>query len=105
MILTIFIQVVYGVDIDYKCDIEGGVIIIHGVGTVIGSGAKNSRGTKVYHQVTLGIKGSGIQDGFPTIGQNVVLGAGSKLLGNIIVGDNSIIGANVVLTRDLKKIP
>lgn len=101
LILTRFIQIIYAVDIDYKSKIEGGVIIIHGVGIVIGCEAYISEGTIIYHQVTLGLKGSKFNDGYPYIGKNVVLGAGSKLLGKIKIGDDTIIGPNVVVLNDV----
>lgn len=79
MILTRIIQdtgsVRYRYRLDYGAAIEGGVIIIHGVGTVIGSGVYIGGGTIIYHQVTLGVKMSAKSDGFPKIGKNCVLGA------------------------------
>jgi len=101
LIFTRIIQIIYGIDIDYRAKLEGGVIIIHGVGTVIGSGAVIKSGTIIYHQVTIGIKGSGMNDGFATIEENCVLGTGSKILGILTVGKNSTIGANVVVTKDI----
>lgn len=103
LVLTRVIQVIYGIDIDFRCKIDSGVILIHGVGIVIGNGVEIKSGSIIYHQVTLGIKGSGINDGFPKIGKNVVLGAGSKLLGNIVIGDDCIIGPNVVLMDNVDK--
>lgn len=55
LILTRIIQVLYAIDIDYRSRIEGGVIIIHGVGLVVGAGVYIKTGTTLYHQVTLGI--------------------------------------------------
>ncbi|MFT3737380.1 MAG: hypothetical protein QM786_01345 [Breznakibacter sp.] len=101
LLLTRIIQIVYSIDIDYRCTIYGGIIIIHGDGIVIGQGAIIGSGTVIYHQVTLGIKGSGLNEGFPTIKDNCVLGSGAKLLGNIVVGSGSIIGANCVVTSDI----
>src|SRR5699024_8180269 len=91
----------YGIDISYRAKIDGGVIIIHGYGLVIGEGATIDSGVIMYHQVTLGIKGTGENDGFPSIGSGCVLGAGAKLLGPLSVGKNTIIGANVVVTKDV----
>lgn len=51
--------------------------------------------------MTIGIKGSGMNDGFATIEENCVLGSGSKILGKLSVGKNSTIGANVVITKDI----
>jgi serine O-acetyltransferase len=103
LILSRLIHVIYAIDIDFKAKIDGGVILIHGVGVVIGSGAVIHSGVIIYHQVTLGIKGSGINDGFPVIHKNVVLGAGSKMFGKITIGESSIVGANIVLTEDLEQ--
>jgi len=103
LILTRIIQVFYSIDIDYKAKLEGGIIIIHGVGLVIGGGAIVKTRTVVYHQVTLGIKGSGQRDGFPTINEGCILCAGAKLFGAIVIGENSIIGANVVVTSNVDK--
>lgn len=101
MILTRIIQITYAIDIDYKSIIEGGVIIIHGSGIVIGNGVIIKKNTVLYHQVTLGIKGNGINDGFPTIEENCTIGAGAKIFGKINIGANSIIGANTVVTDDI----
>lgn len=101
LVLTRIIQIIYSIDIDYRAKIEGGVIMIHGVGTVIGSGAVIKSGTIIYHQVTIGIKGSGKNDGFATIENDCVLGAGAKILGKLTVGENSTIGANVVIIKDI----
>jgi len=103
LIFTRIIQIIYCIDIDYRAKIEGGVIIIHGSGTVIGSGAIIKSGTIIYHQVTIGIKGSQNNDGFATIEENCILGAGAKILGKLTIGANSIIGANVVITKDIPK--
>lgn len=102
LVFTRFIQIIYGIDIDYRAKIQGGVVIIHGMGLVIGMGAEIQKGCTLYHQVTLGIKGSLTADGFPTVEENCVLGAGSKILGPVRVKKNSIIGANVVLTTSIE---
>lgn len=105
LILTRIVQIFYAVDIDYKATIEGGIIIIHGIGTVIGQGAVVRAGCTIYHGVTLGRKGQGIEitgnDGYPTINKNVVLGAGAKVLGNVNVGEHSVVGPNCVVTADI----
>ncbi len=100
-ILTRFCQILYAIDIDPSARIAGGVIIYHGVGLVIGAGAVIEPRVVLFHGVTLGIKRSGRHDGFPHIESNVVLGSGARLLGRLVVGKHSVIGANCVISRDV----
>ncbi|WP_134092151.1 serine O-acetyltransferase [Olivibacter sp. XZL3] len=107
LLFTRIIQVLYAIDIDYKAKIQGGVIIIHGVGLVIGEGAIIEKGSVLYHGVTLGRKTQGKYtpegDGFPQVGRDCVIGAGAKLLGAVIIGAGSIVGANCVVTESLEE--
>ena len=95
-------RILFAIDIHPAAKIESGVVIDHGIGTVIGSTVKIGSGTLIYHGVTLGARN--IQKGkrHPDIGKNVLIGAGSKILGPIKIGDNSQIGANSVV---LKNVP
>jgi Serine acetyltransferase len=102
LILTRIIQILYGIDIDWRSKISGGCLIVHGVGLVIGNGVVIGKNAKIYHGVTLGIKDNGRQDdGFPIVGQNVLIGSGAKILGNVKIGDNVKIGANSVVLHDV----
>jgi len=56
LFLTRLIQILYSIDIDYRAEIEGGIVIIHGVELVISSDAKIHKGTIIYHQVTWVLK-------------------------------------------------
>ena len=107
-LLTRIIQILYSIDISWKCNIDGGIIIIHGVGLVIGEGSSISKGCIIYHGVTLGrkyqIPEQHPNDGFPQIGENCVLGAGAKLIGNINIGECSVISPNVVLVSSISKM-
>ncbi|CAM9943074.1 unnamed protein product, partial [Discosporangium mesarthrocarpum] len=81
---------------------EGGVLLDHASGTVIGSTAVVGGGVTIYHQVTLGASGKPIPQGVkrhPTIGDRVIIGAGAKILGDINVGDDVLVGANSVVTK------
>jgi len=76
----------------------------HGLaGIFISYGAKIGEGCTIYHQVTIG--SNTLPDsrgqGAPTIGSNVYIGAGAKIIGNVTVGDNARIGANAVVTFDV----
>jgi len=75
--------------------------IDHGFGVVIGETAIIGDDVLLYQGSTLG--GTGIVKGkrHPTIGNNVVIGAGAKVLGNIVIGNNSYIGANAVVIKDV----
>lgn len=95
--LHLFSRIVYSMDIHPAARVEGGVVIDHGVGVVIGSTASVGTGTLIYHGVTLGSKNVMKGKRHPDIGRNVVLGAGAKILGPIYVGDNSKVGANSVV--------
>lgn len=105
LIITRLVQIIYAIDIDYKAKLMGGIVIIHGVGLVIGQDAIIHGNTIIYHGVTLGRKRQEKNidnyDGYPTIGESCVLGAGCKLIGNISIGSNCIIGPNVVLTKSI----
>lgn len=90
-----------GIEIHPGAQIGKGLFIDHGMGVVIGETAIIGDNVLLYQGVTLG--GTGLEKGkrHPTIGNNVVIGAGAKILGNITVGDNSYIGANAVVVKDV----
>lgn len=75
--------------------------IDHGAGIVIGETAVVGDDVLMYHQVTLGGTSLEKTKRHPTIGNNVLLGMGAKVLGNITVGDRARVGANAVVTRDV----
>ena len=91
-----------GIEIHPGATIGKGLFIDHGTGVVIGETAIIGNNVTLFHGVTLG--GTGKEKGkrHPTIGNNVFIGSGAKILGNIIIGDNVKIGANAVI---LKNVP
>ncbi|MTJ10383.1 MULTISPECIES: serine O-acetyltransferase [unclassified Anabaena] len=90
-----------GIEIHPGAVIGQGVFIDHGMGVVIGETAIIGDYALIYQGVTLG--GTGKESGkrHPTLGENVVVGAGAKVLGNIEIGDNVRIGAGSVVLRDV----
>ena len=88
-----------GIEIHPGASIGAGFFIDHGMGVVIGETAEIGKNVTLYHGVTLG--GVSIEKGkrHPTIGDNVVIGAGAKVLGAIEVGRGSRIGANAVVVK------
>jgi len=91
-----------GIEIHPAAKIGVGFFIDHGMGVVIGETAEVGENCLLYQGVTLG--GTGKEKGkrHPTLGSNVTVGAGAKILGAIRVGNNVVIGANSVI---LKPVP
>ncbi len=90
-----------GVEIHPAADIDGGFFIDHGFGVVIGETAKIGRNVTMYQGSTLGGTGKETGKRHPTVGDNVVVGAGAKVLGNITIGNNVYIGANAVVLQSV----
>lgn len=90
-----------GVEIHPGAKIGRGLFIDHGMGVVIGETAEIGDNCTLYHGVTLG--GTTWKPGkrHPTLGSNVVVGAGAKILGPIVIGDNARVGSNSVVIRDV----
>ena len=90
-----------GVEIHPGAQIGKGVFIDHGMGVVIGETAIVGDYSLIYQGVTLG--GTGKESGkrHPTLGENVVIGGGAKVLGNIQIGNNVRIGAGSVVLKDV----
>jgi serine O-acetyltransferase len=86
-----------------RCEIGPGVFFAHTSGSVIGA-VKIGANAIIYQGVTIGARKMGL--GFdpasrPEVGDNVVLGAGCKILGGIVIGNNVIVGANSVVVRSV----
>lgn len=90
-----------GIEIHPGAQIGQGLFIDHGMGLVIGETAVIGDNVLLYQGVTLG--GTGKEKGkrHPSVGNNVVIGAGAQVLGNITIGDNSYIGANAVVVKNV----
>lgn len=88
-----------GVEIHPGAQIGQGVFIDHGMGVVIGETAIVGDYCLIYQGVTLGGTGKETGKRHPTLGENVVVGAGAKVLGNIEIGDSVRIGAGSVVLR------
>ena len=90
-----------GVEIHPGAFIGQGVFIDHGMGVVIGETAIIGNYCLIYQGVTLGGTGKETGKRHPTLGENVVVGVGAKVLGNINIGSNVRIGASSVVLRDV----
>mgnify|MGYP004680950051 FL=1 len=90
-----------GIEIHPGAKIGRGLVIDHGMGVVIGETSKIGDNVLLYHGVTLGGTGKDKGKRHPTVGNNVVIGAGAKVLGPIYIGSNSKIGANSVVLNNV----
>ena len=90
-----------GIEIHPGAKIGRGLVIDHGMGVVIGETAEIGDDVLLYHGVTLGGTGKDKGKRHPTLGNNVVIGAGAKVLGPIYIGSNSKVGANSVVLKDV----
>lgn len=90
-----------GIEIHPGASIGDGFFIDHGMGVVIGETSEIGDNVTIYHGVTLG--GTSLNKGkrHPTIEDDVVIGAGAKVLGAIVIGRNSRIGANAVVVKSV----
>lgn len=95
------IQIKFGFQISYKTSIGAGLLIGHFGGIVISPYAIIGDNCNLSHQVTIGVVRRGDHIGAPTIGNNVYIGPGAKIIGNIKVGNYAAIGANCVVTKDV----
>jgi serine O-acetyltransferase len=94
-------RILTGVDIHPGAILGSGVFIDHATGVVIGETAEVGDDVTIYHGVTLGGTGGDTGKRHPTIGDRVIIGAGAKVLGPIKVGDDSRIGANAVVVKEV----
>lgn len=92
-----------GIEIHPGAIIGENLFIDHGIGVVIGETTIIGDNVTIYQGVTLG--GTGKEKGkrHPTIEDNVYIGSGAKILGNIVIGENSKVGANAVVINDVPK--
>ena len=90
-----------GVEIHPGAKIGKNPFIDHGMGVVIDETAVIGNNCTIYQNATLGGTGKQHNKRHPTLGNNVVVGAGAKVLGNITIGNNVKIGANAIVLKDV----
>lgn len=98
-LLSALARFLTGTDIHPGAQIGAGVTIHHGSGVVIGETAIVGDGTIIHQEVTLGGTGKDTGKRHPTLGKNVIVGAGAKILGNITIGDAVRVGAGAIVLR------
>lgn len=92
-----------GIEIHPGAKLGHGILIDHGSGVVIGETAEVGDNCTIYQGVTLGGTGKDKGKRHPTIGSNVLIGAGAKVLGPLVVADNCKIASNAVLLHNLEE--
>ena len=107
-IISQFSRFLTGIEIHPRAKIGKNLFIDHGMGVVIGETSEIGDNVTIYHMATLGGIAPSIDSNsqreikrHPTLGNNVVVGSGAQILGPVIVGENSKIGANAVVTKDV----
>lgn len=96
-----FARFLTGIEIHPGAKIGKGFFIDHGMGVVIGETTEIGDNVTLYQGVTLGGTGKDKGKRHPTIGNNVMVGSGAKILGPIYIGDNCKVGANAVVLKDI----
>lgn len=97
-------QYKYGIKIGENADIGYGCRIVHFGGIFINSGCKIGNNIDIYHDVTIGINVRGAYKNgsyCPQLMNNIVIGAGAKIMGPVLIESNVAIGANSVVTKDV----
>lgn len=90
-----------GIEIHPGAKVGEALFIDHGMGVVIGETAEIGNNVIIYQNVTLGGTGKEVNKRHPTIGDNVIICSGAKVLGAIKIGNNSKIGAGAVVLKDV----
>lgn len=91
-----------GCDVSYDSTIGKRLKLPHPIGIVIGDGVIIKDDVTIFQQVTLGSHGkSGEGLAYPTIGNNVKIYAGAKIIGGVTIGENSVIGASTLVNKDV----
>ncbi len=105
-----FSRFLTGIEIHPKAKIGKNLFIDHGMGVVIGETSDIGNNVTIYHNVTLGGISPSINSNeqrdikrHPTLEDNVVVGSGAQILGPIIIGKNSLIGSNSVITKNVSE--
>ena len=107
-IISQFSRFLTGIEIHPNAKIGKNLFIDHGMGVVIGETSEIRDNVTIYHNVTLGGTSPSINTNeqrnskrHPTLEENVVVGSGAQILGPVVIGKNSLIGANAVVTKDV----
>ena len=99
LLMKIPVELLLGIDVSTNANIGPGLYIGHFGGIFLHCNA--GRNLSVGQGVTIGYKGAGKSDFWPTLGNDIYVGAGAKVIGHIHLGDGVLVGANTVVTKDV----
>ena len=91
-------KIINGCVIGIGASFEGGLVLIHPIGVVINSAVRGGSNIYIESGVVIGDN----RGASPVLGNNVFIGSGAKIIGNVEIGDNTFIGANAVVLKDVK---
>jgi serine O-acetyltransferase len=95
-----WVRMVVGAELPRGARVGPGVRLRHaGRGTIIHPAARIGRGVTLFHQVTIGVRGT--ESDAPVLGDEVYVGVGAKILGAVTIGDGAKVGAGAVVIRDV----
>jgi len=97
--LRTLIDILFGINVSVNCEIGPGFYIGHFGGIILHGNM--GRNCSIGQGVTIGAKGAGRSNGVPTLGDNVYVGAGAKIIGRIRIGNDVVVGANTVVVKDV----
>ncbi len=107
VVIMFFHKIFFSVDVDYRCEIGGGVVIVHGLGLVIGKDVVLEEGVTLYQGVTLGGNNDkkkviqGKERTQPYVRKGAKIYTGACVFGPCEIGENSVVGARAVITSDV----
>jgi len=99
--LHVFTRNFYGIELPFEAQIGRRVVFEHQHGIVVHGNASIGNDCVIRQGCTLGMKDVSKPFEAPCLGKGVSLGAGSKVLGNVVIGDDAIVGANAVVTKNI----
>jgi serine O-acetyltransferase len=91
----------YGISLSPRMPLGPGLHIGHFGGIVVSDFVSIGRNCNLSHDVTLGVKNRGAHAGYPKVGDNVYIGPGARIIGEVVIGNHAAVGANAVVTHDV----
>lgn len=96
------VKMLTGIEVHYSADVGEGLCFAHTGSIIISSKTKIGKNASIHQETTFGVTGKNVAEtGFPSVGDNVYIGAGAKILGGVKIGNDVMIGCNAVVVKDI----